>query len=405
MQALAIVLQTASTGGWRYVRQLVAGLRAVAPELNITCYLGAQVQQVFADERPEDCLRMLGAEVRTWVDPDFVRGPSQRRGLSRFVDEVKTKRKRRQARRLHAHLIDELNTFDLVFFAWPYFLDCPPLQTQMAFIPHDFNYTHFMGSFITSARNLCRTAPTTRGLASREPGPWSLRISLLEKLSEYSQRWTAFQKSSTCRVWDPTRPLRQVVARVVSELGLAGRYLLNLNNITPHKNLGQVLAGFYYCLDEHPDLKLVIAGYGTDGIRGRANGPNFIDNCEDDWNVISLGLLTDEQVTALIQQAEMVVNASLYEAGNGSGLDAWALGTPVVMSQIPPFVEQMEFLGTEAQTFSPRCCYQIRDAMTAILNQPESTREMVDRSQAAMARYTWHQVATQYVEFFRRISG
>jgi glycosyltransferase involved in cell wall biosynthesis len=118
-----------------------------------------------------------------------------------------------------------------------------------------------------------------------------------------------------------------------------------------------------------------------------------------------LGLRQDREVAALIVCAKMVVNASLYEAGNGSGLDAWAAGTPVAMSAIPAFLEHLESLDVRAETFNPRCCYELRDAMLRIIEQPETASINSAYSKVSMGRYRWKDVAIKYFQCFDDLAG
>lgn len=403
LRKIAIVLQTASTGGWRYVRRLAEGLRGVDPHLEITCYLGPQVDAVFASDRPRESLQAMQVSVLDWRDPTPPGEPRKGHGVKRWLQHRKQRQERRDQNERYDQFIAELDKHDVVFFAWPYFMASPVLKTAMAFIPHDFNYAHFTGLFIA-------TRPAYESLLVQHE--YWLRIAHpvvsspfiageLKRVFPQSNRDPRVIYLSRLGSHPPVEPLR--AKQIVADLGVEGDYILNLNNITPHKNLGQVIGGFYHCLESHPDLKLIVAGFGTEGIRGRANNPLYIDNCEENWNVASLGLVSDEQVTALIQCSRLVINASLYEAGNGSGLDAWALGTPVAMSSIPPFLEQMEFLGVEACVFDPRCCYQIRDAILNILNEPEQAAKSAERSRLAMDRYDWQTVAQHYRQFFEDI--
>ncbi len=147
-----------------------------------------------------------------------------------------------------------------------------------------------------------------------------------------------------------------------------------------------------------------MVGHNTHGASGAMRTPWYVDvDTEapvESNQVISLGMRSDEEVAGLIQGARMVINASLYEAGNGSGLDAWALGTPVVMSDIPPFREHIQRLGVRAELFHPRCCFSIRDAILRVLDDESRAAVMVQESKRQMDKYTWTEVAQNYLGAF-----
>jgi glycosyltransferase involved in cell wall biosynthesis len=165
--------------------------------------------------------------------------------------------------------------------------------------------------------------------------------------------------------------------------------------------------GAYYCVKQrYPNVKLIITGFGTENIRGISNSPYYIDwlqeNGDTQYDVESLGLLEDDDFYTLMQGAKMVINASLCEAGNGSGLDAWKIGTPVVMSNIPAFQNQLDFLGVKAELFDPRNATDIARAILHLLDNPDIAQQNVEISKQAMARYTWEDVANQYLTIFEK---
>jgi len=390
---IGLVLQTASTGGWRFTHSLCRGIRQRFPKTQLTVYLGKSVIKTFQQDTPGESLRQLGVAVETYVPPF---PEKHRAGLSQLASMPRRWNRSRILRRQKAAWESQ----DLMFFPWPYHLKFTHLNRPTAFLPHDFFYLHFMGSFELNNDRSTQFVQDHR--------PW------LE--SGYSVVSTHFIASELEKTF-PTRLRSPAVIHlgrlsqndaipeprieeILRDLRIEGDFVLNINNASHHKNLGQVLASFHYLTQSFPTLKLVVCGFGTAGVVGRANQPNYIDLQDPNPNVFCLGMLSDCQITALIQSSKLVVNASLYEAGNGSGLDAWSLGTPVAMSNIPPFIEQMDVLGVRAATFNPRCCFEIRDAMHSILADPDLAQEMSRVSKAEMEKYTWGDIAQKYMEFF-----
>lgn len=391
---LAIVLQCASTGGLRYCLRLAEGLIAQRPDLELTCYVGTQVLTVFGEDSVRGKLAGLGIRCRPW--PELPSRPARKRRWYRLM-------KYHRAQADYAKWLQHFNEYQLVFFAWPYSLECPELNSQIAFIPHDFNYSHFFGA-LNMAPDAARQQWEQHSRWLQRAHPIVSSNFIADELSrifpQVSERACTIPLA---RLSDHDR-LPEVAARsLIESLGIQGEYILSLNNVSYHKNLGQVLGAFHYVRQTHPHLSLVIAGHNTTGIRGNMNTPWYVDPSEHDANVLGLGMRTDQEVTALIQCARLVINASLYEAGNGSGLDAWALGTPVAMSDIPPFQEHMTTLGVQAELFHPRCCFQIRDAILATLNDSPAVASRVAESREAMARYDWEKVAQHYLAAFDRM--
>ena len=123
---------------------------------------------------------------------------------------------------------------------------------------------------------------------------------------------------------------------------------------------------------------------------------------DTDWDVKGIGLISDDDFSALMQGAKMCINASLCEAGAGSGLDAWSIGTPMVMSNIPAFKDQLNFLGVRAELFEPRESRDIARAINKLLDNPKLAKENAKISKQAMNKYSWNIVAKEYINVFEK---
>lgn len=398
IKRLAVVLQNASTGGWRYTERLLEGLRLARPDCEVIVYIGRSVKSVCEHESPAEVLSRLGVHVKPvpWLQP--VRNRS---GMKLLASKIRTVLNGPSYRRW----IEELNLCDAVFFAWPYGIECPPCKAPVAFIPHDFNYTHFVGTFVENPASVASLRSQHKRWLERAHPIVSTQFIADELMRTFPNNPSPSKVIRLSHLSRIESLKRDEAWNLVQQLGIMDDYLLSLNNISAHKNLGQLLSGFHYVATKYPNLKLVLVGFGTEGIHGNVNTPYYLDWSDKSGNVKSLGLRSDREVSALITCAKLVVNASLYEAGNGSGLDAWKMGTPVAMSDIPAFVEQLQVLDLRAETFNPRCCYEIRDALMRILEQPEIAKANADHSQESMSRYGWKDVAAQYLDFFDEIAA
>jgi glycosyltransferase involved in cell wall biosynthesis len=253
-----------------------------------------------------------------------------------------------------------------VHFAWPYDIDPPALATPMTFIPHDFTYTHEFGvaNYRQHAWIAIREAHE-RWLASDTPVVSSAFIA-----GELRRAFPAFRGDVHVIYLSSLNPLPAagIEPAIVEELrrkhSLPACFMLCANNIMPHKNLGTLISALWHLRQAGSDLKLVACGVETEESRARVTGPLYADRTEsrDDWDMRGLGLVSDDEVLALMRAATLVINPSLCEAGSGSGLDAWGCGCPVALSDIPAFRDQVGFLGTRAEFFDPRDPREIPEA-------------------------------------------
>lgn len=398
MKRLGVVLQNASTGGWRYTCRLIEGLLCADPFLEVTVYIGPKLKSTGEVQKPFDVLARIGAKVAKAPNLKSIDQHSKLRYLltsSRYYLQT--------LQRNHWHKSLESN--DIVLFTWPYGVTCPCIGTPVVFIPHDFNYNHFFGNHVI--------APRKCAALRREHERWFQNATPVVSSQFIAHEVTEFypQRYANPEIIPPSQLGRadslssQEVDLICQSHGATGDFIVSLSNTSHHKNIGQLLSGFYLAKEKYPGLKLILAGQGTQEIFGTANSSWYIDSIPGRaaGDVQGLGLLPDHEITALIKRAKLVINASLYEAGNGSGLDAWALGTPVAMSAIPAFLEQLQFLGVHAETFHPRCCHEIGQAITRILDAPEKAQSLALLSKSNLERYTWKEVADKYLALFRRI--
>jgi glycosyltransferase involved in cell wall biosynthesis len=189
--------------------------------------------------------------------------------------------------------------------------------------------------------------------------------------------------------------------RIKNDIKIRGKYILYPTNIHSHKNIGPLLTALAILRKMGKDISLVLTGPKTDLINGKACDIGLIKQ-ERDKDVFGMGYVSNDEMDSLIQCAEVVVSTSLYEAGNGPGMEAWAAGVPVAMSNIPPFVEHLKVQNVKAEIFDPRSPDDIADKINNILSNPDKAKSGAKYSQSALEQYTWESVALKYLNIFER---
>jgi glycosyltransferase involved in cell wall biosynthesis len=300
-----------------------------------------------------------------------------------------------------------MNQCDVIFYPYPYGINVPEISKPLVFIPHDLTYTRNFGTTVKGPtlteflwqRDLHRDwlKSATCVVSSNYVADEIRRV--------YGQKYNPYVIPLSGLSLIGRLPDLEAQKRLAS-LGISGRYILCVNNLCPHKNLGQLLGAYHLLRKDYADLKLVLAGAFTDEISGMSDSLYGIQlnlRC-DKSDIHGLGIVSDENLVALMQLSQLVVNPSLSEAGNGAGLDAWSLGVPVAMSDIPSFVEHIKQLGVKAELFNPRCIYDIRDAVKRLLFNKNLRESNAAKSLECMQRWTWNQVAEKYANIFRSLN-
>jgi glycosyltransferase involved in cell wall biosynthesis len=403
MMKIAIINQAASTGGWKYLYFLAQGIKAVDSTHAITVFyrsLKSLPSQILEQ------LSELNVQLVKLKQRDFKYIPKRKfknsvaNKLYNTIRETKLTLKRIG----YPSITQQLNQFDVVHYAWPYNIEPFQTSTPSFFIPHDFIYSHFMGTpgaySLKKSHHLKQEHAQFLSVAKPIVSTPFIAKELQQLFPQYSEQISVVYLSH----FNEFTPLDTLTIKErLKNLQITDDYILYANNISPHKNLGQVIGAYYYVKQRYPHLKLIITGDTTDGLQGTVNCPYYVDwltDADHSYDVKSFGLLEDDAFYTLMQGAKMVINPSLCEAGSGSGLDAWTLGVPMVMSDIPAFKDQLNFLGVKAELFEPRESKDIARAILHLLDNPDIAEENVRLSKEAMQRYTWVDVAKQYLSIF-----
>ena len=395
-------------GGSRVVRALLPALKKLEPKIQIT-YFGnpasirrERLAEVF---KPVDIKVVELDSLRLVNSTFFLEGGYVRRAIQ-IAQSRWLSKKSWLPLKLSGDVVSEIkflaNDYDLVFYPWPFLLDFPKLEVPSVGIFHDFNFKYyFSGNFVFSPNQRaqlecemplwldgCTPVVSTNFMAAElaEFYPWAAHKTHVVPLAPLGgNEFISFKRAH----------------ETIGQLGINTPYLLYPTHLCSHKNAGPLIAAVELLKERGHSVDLVLTGAGTESIRGHAHNIGLRLN-KTDGNVIGLGYVTNHQMDSLIQCASVVVNSSLYEAGNGPGLDAWGRGTPVAMSNIPAFIEHLDHLGVYAKVFDPRSPIDIADKIEQILNNPEEARNNAERSRVSMSKVTWNDTAASYLKIFRQ---
>jgi len=396
-------------GGSRFLESLLLAFKERRPGLRIT-YFGnpASIRReghydllaargISMESVPSLRLASEGILGIPWT-AKFVRSLQKRRGKFPFLPPSVC------GGNLRMEIEKTGNDFDLAYFPWPYHVACPRLRVPMVGTFHDFNFRYFFGMPIFNK-------PQLSMLDSAMP-EWLARavpvVSTRFMASEAAAHFPACRDRVRVVYLAPLLPDagigRPEAEGIVGGLGVRTPYVLYPTQLTVHKNIGPLAVAISLLEEVGHSVSLVLTGLGTEAVKGRACA-HGVARGEGNPNVLGLGYVTNRQVDALIRCASAVVSTSLYEAGNGPGLDAWVRGVPVAMSAIPPFLEHLEVQGVRAKVFDPRDPRDIAGKIGEILSNPEAARRDAAISRENIRSVTWSQTADGYLSVFDELVG
>lgn len=174
------------------------------------------------------------------------------------------------------------------------------------------------------------------------------------------------------------------------------QFLLYAGVWRSHKNLPRLISAFYLLKNKKPelkDLKLIITGKPDPHYPEVKHSVRFL-GLEND--VKFLGLVPEQELVKLYNQAKIFVFPSLYEGFGLPPLEAMSCGTPVAAansSSIP------EVCGADnAVFFDPNNVNSIAETILSLYKNPEAQEKLIKNGLAHAAKFSWEKAAKKTFE-------
>jgi glycosyltransferase involved in cell wall biosynthesis len=176
--------------------------------------------------------------------------------------------------------------------------------------------------------------------------------------------------------------------------GLPGEFILFLNTIEPRKNLAGVIAAFEKI--KSPAL-LVIAGrlgwkYKKDF--------ELIKKSKKSAKIKYIGYILEEHKPAVLKMSKTLVYPSFYEGFGFQPLEAMAVGTPVIASQLTSLPE---IVGPAGLLVDPYSANSLASAMEKILVDEELRKMLIQKGLEQVKKFTWEKTAGEVLEQLNKI--
>jgi glycosyltransferase involved in cell wall biosynthesis len=177
-----------------------------------------------------------------------------------------------------------------------------------------------------------------------------------------------------------------------SENRIAQPYVVCLGTLQPRKNIARLIDAFLL-MKQKTGLPhtLVIAG------RKGWMCEEVVDKAETAEGVTYLGYVDDR--FALLRDADLLVQPSLYEGFGLSVLDAFAQNVPVACSAISSLPE---IAGNAAEFFDPYDIESIADAMARVLTGRGHAERLRRRGKQRLNQFTWEACARNTLAVLER---
>jgi len=160
-------------------------------------------------------------------------------------------------------------------------------------------------------------------------------------------------------------------------------YLLYAGNWREHKNVVGLIESFALLRAKHPDLKLIITGKPDPYY---PEVPEAIKRHKLDACVNLVGLVSQEELLKLYQEAALFVFPTFYEGFGLPPLEAMAVGTPVAASCI---ASVPEVCGEAAAYFNPHSAGDMAEVIHQVLTDETYQQELIKAGHTQIKKFSW----------------
>jgi len=178
-------------------------------------------------------------------------------------------------------------------------------------------------------------------------------------------------------------------------------FLLYVGNAYPYKNLDNLLKALSILIH---NLEFSIHGLKLVNPCSRSVFYERLAQKAKDMElsdkVILPGFVPDEELAVLFQQAEAYVFPSFSEGFGIPGLDAMALGTPVICSNI---LTLKEIYGVAALYFDPYSKEDIAEKIGKVLTNEKLRQDLIKKGKKQVQKYSWRKMAKETLEIYQSV--
>jgi len=177
-------------------------------------------------------------------------------------------------------------------------------------------------------------------------------------------------------------------------------YLLTVSDIYVQKNLHTLIAALALVRQDHPNLKLRIAGKANDkGYEAEVRDAIARMDLED--AVEFLGEKSTEELVDLYRACALFVFPSTVETFGNPLVEAMSCGAPIASSNT---AAMPEILGEAAHFFNPLDEHAMASCISGLLNDETACQDLSARSIARSSNFSWRETAQKTADVIKMVA-
>jgi len=173
-------------------------------------------------------------------------------------------------------------------------------------------------------------------------------------------------------------------------------FILHVGTRSGHKNFNAFISAVAPVLKKHHDLYLICVCKKDFNTQEKM----IINELGINKKVISLSKINDNNLAYLYGKAKTFVFPSLAEGFGIPVLEAWALNTPVILSDIPCFREVAEEAG---YYFDPHSQESMTNKIEEIVNNSDLRRDLILKGKSRLRLFSWEKSIEQTHKLYQSL--
>jgi glycosyltransferase involved in cell wall biosynthesis len=193
------------------------------------------------------------------------------------------------------------------------------------------------------------------------------------------------------------------IEKIKGKFGISKKYILFLGTLEPIKNITRLLEAFAKFKENQKaalkkcEYQLVLAGK-RDWLSEQYQV--LIKDLGLSKDVVLTGYIIGDEVVPLFKGAEFFVMPSLYEGFGMTVLEAFATGTPSILSRVSSLPE---IAGSAAYFVNPIDTNEIADAMKKFAENEELRKEYCERGFIQAKKFDWNITARETLNVYNSL--
>lgn len=189
-----------------------------------------------------------------------------------------------------------------------------------------------------------------------------------------------------------------IMKRIKKRFGIHRPYIFYIGVWRDHKNIPGLIRSFQILNKKYPKrYQLVLAG------DNRIADPKIYKTLSEvqlDESIVQCGFVSDEELLALYQGAEILVVPSFKEGFGLHTLESLACGTPVVASETTSIPE---ILNNAALYFHPTDIHGMAKVIERVLMNKKLREHLLQRGREIIQQYSWKSCAEKTLQVYQDI--